>query len=156
MKKKIIKMTFKEFWEQEEQKATDKRAMKGEKELLLEILRDRGFSENEINNMKMGKVWKICEPVLWGKIDRQMKATELSLSKVSKEFISTSKSLEALWKIPEKRRLLVTDRGLRRDILRVAAEMDDLERSLFQLEETALQGLGELERKAKKEKGENR
>lgn len=53
-KKKVSEMTFKEF--------IDKAGEKGEHEIkpeVLPILKKEGFSEEQIYNMKMGKVWKL-------------------------------------------------------------------------------------------------
>ena len=149
MKKKPQEMSFKEFWEKEEKRAEDKGDIKEEKRLMLETLRSKGFSERQINEMKVDKAWKICQPVLWEGIERHMKILESSLSRVSGEYITAFRSLQTLWQDPEQRKLLVTDKALRKEIFGLAASMDDLERGLFQLEETALQGLKELKRKLK-------
>ena len=129
-------MTFKEFWEDEEKKETDKEAVEKDKRALLEILYSKGFSEKQINEMRMDKAWKICSSVLMKTIERQTKAVERSISKVLKNGEAAFSSLAALWKDSEKRKLLVTDKGLRKDIFDLAASMDDMERGLFEVKKS--------------------
>lgn len=145
-KKEVDEMTFKEFWEEEEKKETDKETVEKDKRVLLEILHEKGFTDKQINEMKMDRVQQICWPVIFETLERKSKVTERSVSKLFKQYMTASKALATLWKIPEKRKLLLTDKGLRKEVLELAAGMNDIERGLFDTEELARQFLEEIKK----------
>ncbi|MCK4481688.1 hypothetical protein KAU55_00565 [Candidatus Bathyarchaeota archaeon] len=56
-KKKASEMTFKEFMEETEKQGEDRAAAEIKRELLT-VLKKEGFSEEQVNEMKMDRVWK--------------------------------------------------------------------------------------------------
>jgi len=57
-KKKSIEMSFKEFLEKAKKEGMDSREVEITKYWILKALRSQGFADEQINNMKMKKVWK--------------------------------------------------------------------------------------------------
>jgi len=57
-KKKSIEMSFKEFLEKAKKEGMDSREVEITKYWILKALRSEGFADEQINNMKMKKVWK--------------------------------------------------------------------------------------------------
>jgi len=147
MNKKESELTFKEFWEKEEEKDTDKETVEKDKRVMVEILHEKGFTDEQIDEMKMDRVQRICWSVMLKTIETHTKAVERSVSKVSKQYKMKMEELATLWKIPKKRELLVRDKRLRKDLLELGAGMNDLEKGLFESEELARQFLEELMKK---------
>lgn len=52
------RMTFKEFWEQEK-KGVNSETVEIEKQGILETLREQGFSEQQVNELKMEEVLEL-------------------------------------------------------------------------------------------------
>ena len=50
-------MAFKEYWEEAEKQGIEREAIEEVKREILETLRKEGFLDEEIDEMKMGKVW---------------------------------------------------------------------------------------------------
>ncbi len=147
-------MTFREFYEEEEKSETDKEAVRKEKTGLLELLHEEGFTDQQVNNMKMKEVQRI----LWSKIERGTESLEQRASEFMKSSIRVSKFWYALSK-DEKRReelmkAIAADKALRKELFEYADTIGNFDTALHSLEDTLSQGLEELEKlKKKKEKG---
>ena len=61
MKKKLAEMTFREMWEEAERKGVDKKILEENKRFIMALLQREGFSDQQIYEMKMVKVW----PLFW-------------------------------------------------------------------------------------------
>ena len=57
-RKKSVEMAFKEFFEKAKKKGSDSKEVESTKHWMLNALRSEGFTDEQINNMKMQKVWK--------------------------------------------------------------------------------------------------
>jgi len=57
-KKKSVEMAFKEFFEKAKKEGMDNKEAESTKQWMLNALRSEGFTDEQINNMKMQKVWK--------------------------------------------------------------------------------------------------
>jgi len=57
-KKKSVEMAFKEFFEKVKKKGLDREEVESTKQWMLNALRSEGFTDEQINDMKMQKVWK--------------------------------------------------------------------------------------------------
>ena len=57
-KKKPLEMTFKEFFEEAKKEGWTTKDAKNTKHWMLNALRSEGFTDEQINDMKMQKVWK--------------------------------------------------------------------------------------------------
>lgn len=136
-------MTFKEFWKEEKRKGIRSKTIESEKHGILETLRKQGFSDQQINKMKMKKILRL----MWEALERQTMTTKSTMSEFVKKAEITFSSLRTFLQNKENWKLLQTDRGLRKDLFELAAGMDDLERVLFDTEEIARRGLDELKKK---------
>jgi len=58
IKKKVSEMTFKEFWEETKKKGASN-VIEDQNFGVLAVLRKEGFSDEQINEMKMKKVYKL-------------------------------------------------------------------------------------------------
>jgi hypothetical protein len=152
MTKRLEDMTFQEFWE-EEKKHSNIEALEKDKRMLLETLRDKGFSDQQINEMKMKKAWKICGPALLEMVGQRIKALGKSFSKLPEKTIEISDSLATLFETEEGRKKLQTDKGLRRDLFELAGAFEDLENMLY-LGEERIRQIYELFKNEREEKKE--
>jgi hypothetical protein len=146
-------MTFQEFYEEEEKSETDKEAVRKEKTALLELLHEEGFTDQQVNYMKM----KDVQQTLWSKIERGTESLQQRASKFMKSSVRVSKFWYALSK-DEKRReelmkAIATDKALRKELFEYADTIGNFDTALHSLEDTLSQGLEELEKLRKKEKG---
>jgi len=57
MKKKPAEMTFKEFFEKAKEQGIDKKTIVEIKHFMLDILHQEGFTDEQISELKMEKVW---------------------------------------------------------------------------------------------------
>jgi len=57
-RKKSVEMTFREFFKKAKKKGLDSKEMESTKHWILSALRSESFTDEQINNMKMQKVWK--------------------------------------------------------------------------------------------------
>jgi hypothetical protein len=121
--------------------------------MLLEILRGKGFSGQQINEMKMKKAWKICGPALLEMIGQRIKGLGKSFSKLPEKTIEISDSLATLFETEEGRKKLQTDKGLRRDLFELAGAFEDLENMLY-LGEERIRQIYELFKNEREEKKE--
>lgn len=53
-----MEMAFEEFFEKAKKKGLDSKEAESTKQWMLNALRSEGFTDEQINNMKMQKVWK--------------------------------------------------------------------------------------------------
>jgi len=58
-KKKREDMTFQEYWEEEKKKGKSNQAVENAKHAMLQTLRREGFTDKQVNEMKMDRVWKL-------------------------------------------------------------------------------------------------
>jgi len=120
LKKDKGELTFQEFWTEWMKEAPDSEALEKQKQRLLETLREKGFSEEQINKMKMKEVMTVYTPTL---VEKMEKADE-ALKKIPDLAERTKKAFEELRK-PGNRRLL-QDEGLRKDLLELMGLFNDL------------------------------
>jgi len=55
-KKNWEEMAFKEYWEEEKRKGKDTETIENNKNEFLRVLREEGFMDEQISEMKMGKI----------------------------------------------------------------------------------------------------
>ena len=151
--KKKGEMTFKEFWEEEERKSIGMQAVEKDKYGILETLRAKGFTDEQINGMKMEDVQKI----VWDELESQMKVLERSASKLLKNSIRASRSFTALWKDEKGRREFIkatlTDKSFRKELFEFADTLANFEAVLQGTEDNFRQAIEELKKIKRKAEG---
>jgi len=145
--KKKEDMTFKEFWEEEKKKGKDMETIENEKQGILETLRKRGFSEQQVNKMKIKKVLEL----MWKATEKHLKTLEDIAPKILERSITVSDSLATLSGTEEGRKALQTDKGLRRDLFELADGVEGMQEELLRLEDTLRQGEEMLKKKLKEQ-----
>ena len=80
-KRKPGEMTFQEFWEEAKKEGVASEFIEVNKRFLLETLRREGFSEQQINEMKMEKIWKLFLDSLSVDMDKYMTEISIGLEK---------------------------------------------------------------------------
>ena len=58
MKKKPVEMTFKEFFEKAKEQGIDNKTIEEIRHFMLDILHREAFTDEQISEMKMEKVWR--------------------------------------------------------------------------------------------------
>lgn len=152
MKKKPEKMTFKEFWEELKKERQASRVLEKSKRHLMEILRREGFSDEQINEMKMEKVWKLFTDAMMETTKRVTKVIESMQPRILEKAEKISSLLATLWEDEKERELLVTDKGLRKDLFELVGAFEDLKAELDYSEELARQILEKFEEEKKRRK----
>jgi len=120
LKKDKGELTFQEFWAEWVEEAPDSEVLEKQRQRLLETLREKGFSEEQLNRMKMKEVMKVYTPTL---VEKMGKADE-ALKKIPDLAERTKRAFEELSE-PENRRLL-QDEGLRKDLRELVGIFNDL------------------------------
>lgn len=77
-KKKSSEMTFKEFFEEAKKEGIDSEEIESTKCWILNALCTEGFTEEQINDMKMEKVWKFTLDIISVFMDQDM--TEIAMA----------------------------------------------------------------------------
>jgi len=68
--KNYEEMTFKEYWEEKKRKGKDAETIENNKNEILKALREEGFTDEQINEMKMRKIKNLCLDALVPVFDR--------------------------------------------------------------------------------------
>lgn len=152
MKKKPEEMTFKEFWEELKKERPASRVLEKSKRHLMEILRREGFSDEQINEMKMEKVWKLFTDAMMETTKRVTKVIESMQPRILEKAERISSLLATLWEDEKERELLVTDKGLRKDLFELVGAFEDLKAELDYSEELTRQILEKFEEEKKRRK----
>ena len=90
-------MGFKEFFEKAEKKGLDSKEAESTKQWMLNALRSEGFTDEQINDMKMQKVWKFILDNVTVVVDQDT----MEISMTLQQKIMTPQQLRILSKFAE-------------------------------------------------------
>lgn len=96
-RKKSVEMAFKEFFEKAKKKGSDSKEVESTKHWMLNALRSEGFTDEQINNMKMQKVWKFILDNVTVVVDQDTMEIGMALQ----QRIMTPQQLQILSKFAE-------------------------------------------------------